>query len=892
MKNKRWKISGLLLSCFMVFGAVPVSVAAEGGDAMQQKEAVFYKAATPLTYEVSPTGFTRKALQGMLDDASEEQAVVINFLAGTYTLDNTLYVHSNTTLNLDPGTKLVRGDNCLALNLMRTADYGASTGTATKEDAHFKGGYDLCHDITINGNGGTIDGGNIATIAAAGGEEESSNIINFGHSSNIKIDKVTFTRCFDAHFVELAGCKDSSITNCKFDGTNSKFSADSDTDDYFEAIQLDICKKEWAGAFKPDKTACKNITIEKNEILNCPRGIGNHHTLAGGHSSGITIKDNKIKTTVKDQMCYKQAILCDGFDDSMIQGNTITGYRLGIHVLDSKNVSVTSNTLSSIKDVAIYTNSTKGEKTSLSEISKNKITTPGNTAISVGDVSSVKAINNNTVETPGLTGIFVASGTTDTINENKISGAKETGISLRAGTVKNVISNTISSPGKSGILCYGATVTEVSKNKITSPKESGIVVDGGKVTSKISSNTVSKAKQSGIAVAGGSVGSIVSNTISTPGAHGVFCYGGTTKDVTSNEISDAKQCGIMIGTSKGTPKVTGAIAKNKISNAKKSGIGVSRGVIGGINNNTVTAAGEQGINCYGGTITEVKANTIKTPVQNGISINGANVTTVIEGNKITSPKAAGIAVKKGTVKTIQKNTISKPKTVGVFGYGGTITNVLSNTLTSCGTHGISMTSGKITNIKTNTITSPKQNGINLSKGTASTVSDNKITGAGSNGIVIGSSAKVKTIDKNTISKAKTHGIVNQANITISSIQNNTISGHKECALYFSNGTAKKISGNKISSFAAAKNQVYAKNNKLKKVYCRVDTWKSSAKKITGQATPKAKISVQIGKKTYSATANKKGKFSIKIPKQKKGTSYTITMKDPYKDTLSVKVKVK
>ena len=49
----------------------------------------------------------------------------------------------------------------------------------------------------------------------------------------------------------------------------------------------------------------------------------------------------------------------------------------------------------------------------------------------------------------------------------------------------------------------------------------------------------------------------------------------------------------------------------------------------------------------------------------------------------------------------------------------------------------------------------------------------------------------------------------------------------------------------------------------------------NATKITGKTRKKNKVTIKIGKKTYKAKANKKGKFTIKIPRVAAGKKYTL-----------------
>lgn len=79
--------------------------------------------------------------------------------------------------------------------------------------------------------------------------------------------------------------------------------------------------------------------------------------------------------------------------------------------------------------------------------------------------------------------------------------------------------------------------------------------------------------------------------------------------------------------------------------------------------------------------------------------------------------------------------------------------------------------------------------------------------------------------------------------------------------------------------------------KVKKL--KVNTVYTTAKKIKGTTKlKKAKVIAQIGKKTYKAKSNSKGKFTIKIKKQKKGTKVKVIVYKRKKKYTKKTVKVK
>lgn len=60
---------------------------------------------------------------------------------------------------------------------------------------------------------------------------------------------------------------------------------------------------------------------------------------------------------------------------------------------------------------------------------------------------------------------------------------------------------------------------------------------------------------------------------------------------------------------------------------------------------------------------------------------------------------------------------------------------------------------------------------------------------------------------------------------------------------------------------------------------KLEEVRSNSKRITGTAEENAILTVEIGDKTYIGKANRQGKFKVKIPRQKAGTTIKVTAKD-------------
>lgn len=291
------------------------------------KAETYYYNVTDLGANGTDKKLDTDAIQEALDMASEDNFIIVTVPDGTYYLDDTLYIHSNTELRLSKNAVITR-----------KAPYYLDNPMLCNSDKDYNmnkvGGYDLSHDITITG--GTWDGGNINKA------DDGSNLIYLGHARNITISNTTIKNCYGSHAIELTGVKDSVIRNCYITGFRyapNKFTA--------EAIQLDICHSDWSPRYlvnKSDKTECKNIIIENNTIVDYPRGIGIHHTLSGHEVTDIIIRNNTFKrSSASTQGKSVVGVFLLGAKNVTVTKNVFDYYSYGAMVKQSKNIKINKN---------------------------------------------------------------------------------------------------------------------------------------------------------------------------------------------------------------------------------------------------------------------------------------------------------------------------------------------------------------------------------------------------------------------------------------------------------------------------------------------------------------------------------------------------------------------
>lgn len=258
----------------------------------------------------------------------------IKFLNHEYELYDTIILRDNTIMELHADTILTRKHE----NNMFQTYY-------TNEVTEYNG----ASNIIIRG--GTLNhNGKLSYYIT----------MSLFHSKNILLENVTF-KDISNHAIDLIGCNNVCIRNCKFLGQLIKSGKE-----YKEAIQLDVC---YAGAggydnnITPshskcyDGTSSKNITIDScifdgsekyPPILNA---IGQHAQVKTNNKiSNIKIINNTFNGNGRKDI-YGNAMKLVQMKDVIIENNIINNYNRGIQVsimpnmydLDGTNVELNSS---------------------------------------------------------------------------------------------------------------------------------------------------------------------------------------------------------------------------------------------------------------------------------------------------------------------------------------------------------------------------------------------------------------------------------------------------------------------------------------------------------------------------------------------------------------------
>ncbi len=476
-------------------------------------------------------------------NASEDVTTVV-VKKGTYVIRRSLQMYSNTKLILEDGVTLIRpdgkkndGKGSPYVNYGIIYNHG-SLPSATEAELKAKGisspswknigGYNLSHNITIEGHGSaTIDGGNIAAATDTG------DLVRFDHAQNINVTGVTFKNVYGAHHLEYVGVKNGTISGCTFTGFRRQAGHEKDRGYGRECIELDSCwaddtsklsdpnkaSDKWAKDTLVDGTNCQNITVTSCKFYNIASALGQHHWSSDSrykNSSNIKITNNTITGGMSDKM-LRHGINVGGMDNVTVAGNSITGYfERGIHVFHANNTVVKNNTLNGCY-AGVYMRASAVS----SVVENNTIKNSDFGAICATSSAKLTSLSKNTIAASKKYGIYVTAKSVSSIASNKISSAKKYGLYIK-GKVASIASNTIASCGV-GIGIASSTTTKINKNTITKPSTYGIYAAGSSKVSSIYKNTISQPKKAGICTAGKTkVTTISSNKITKSKKYGIY----------------------------------------------------------------------------------------------------------------------------------------------------------------------------------------------------------------------------------------------------------------------------------------------------------------------------------------------------------------------------------
>ena len=253
---------------------------------------------------------------------------------GTYKVSNALFVASNTTIKFENGVKIIKtnGNSTSLFQLLADSKYGRKNVTRK-----YKGE----HNIKFIGSGKVIF--DLKKLNRNNGNEIG---IVMGNNKNVTIKGITFKNIKKGHMIEMDGCKNVKILNCKFmNMTDKQFNNK-------EAINIDANDKK-TGSFsqdwsKRDKTPNCNILVKGCTFKNLVRAVGTHRYSKGKFHTRIQFINNKVEKV-------KTPVGMINWKNSTVKGNTFTNckansrYNYTFLFAGVRNVTFTNNTMKKCK---------------------------------------------------------------------------------------------------------------------------------------------------------------------------------------------------------------------------------------------------------------------------------------------------------------------------------------------------------------------------------------------------------------------------------------------------------------------------------------------------------------------------------------------------------------
>ena len=295
------------------------------------------------TNEARYNGYTKDyyVFKSYLEQLERVGGGTLTVQAGTYSITNTLYVPSNTTIYFKDGVNIVKGtytgfsDSVFAPSKSIFQFVSPAYSTVSGSMSEYNG----AHDIKFSGEGNV----NINMMFY-----DTAKAIVMCHNTNVVIENINFHNYLGHHFIELDASQNVTIQNCSF--TEGKFTNSSN--DYKEAINIDTPDKN-TGGFNQlwtnyDRTPNKDIVIKNNTFTNTLRAIGTHSYSVSPidgttqlYHTNIQILNNTITNTTS------YAIRTINWKDCIIKGNTIknvnSGNTAAILMSGTVNPTITEN---------------------------------------------------------------------------------------------------------------------------------------------------------------------------------------------------------------------------------------------------------------------------------------------------------------------------------------------------------------------------------------------------------------------------------------------------------------------------------------------------------------------------------------------------------------------
>lgn len=441
---------------------------------------------------------------------------------GTIDLTNTLYIYSNTWLQLGKNTVMKKQFQSASVSStladrdeaqkrqLSCTNVKMLRDTATELGA---GGYGQCDSIVIDG--GAWDPNLENYNAARLGADYGCGALGFSHMKNLVVQNTAVRGANNGHHLELAAVRNATVSGCSFsqyDGADEK-----------EAIQIEPLhsKGSTRNCAPYDDTPCRDIVICNSSFQNLSRGVGNHTNVLGLDCTRIYVYGNTFANL------SGQAVLTVGCKTMLIEKNTMSNVATGVDVRVTKVNGMTNVWLPNFETWDYDTLVDAGFLNRNIKVLDNTISATGGSTVNATNCYGV-AIS--------VKGQTISAGSTET---SKLVAGSYT---ITGVTVKG---NTITSANGTGVRFYNTNGCTFSSNKVKlvntyAGRGIGLYVKSSTGLSA-KSNTFSKTGTAGVYASGASSLSVKKNTFASAGTYGVYLSGSSKTTVSSNKITVAKK---------------------------------------------------------------------------------------------------------------------------------------------------------------------------------------------------------------------------------------------------------------------------------------------------------------------------------------------------------------
>lgn len=381
---------------------------------------------------------------------------------------------------------------------------------------------------------------------------------------------------------------------------------------------------------------------------------------------------------------------------------------------------------------------------------------------------------------------------------------------------------------------------------------------------------------------------VENNTVTSTKLAGIYASYATNIALTGNKITGSGKTGLLIDNCSNVNA-----ASQTVANAGESGILSQFSDAVTLSGNTVSSAKAHSIYMQNTTGSKILSNTVQNHKKTGICTDVGCDGVEISQNKVLSSGKIGIMIVSPS-SMVKGNQIQDVADMGIYAAdaassvidGNTVKNLKGNMgIYAKNSKSVQITNNKVQNVK-------KKIGIYAIKCALAQINSNTVKNVKKKMAIYVTGSDNTQITSNVLESIKTIGIIAHKSTGIK-VKKNTIRSVGNYGVLFQFTKSSSASGNKI--YGACKYAVlYAKNAKNRKqnLNFRELNVQKGKKKVTGRAVEKLTINVTVDGRTKTKKTNKKGKFSVKTKKLKKGMKVRVQMTDALNNVYAKTVKVK